>query len=42
MKELNQKQLEQVNGGAVLLAIGVVGGLIGIYEFGKSLGRRLR
>ncbi|MBT0587168.1 class IIb bacteriocin, lactobin A/cerein 7B family, partial [Alteromonas oceanisediminis] len=39
MKTLNDSEIEQVNGGLVPLAIGVVGGIIGIYELGRSIGR---
>ena len=42
MKVLQQNEIEHVNGGALGLAIGVVGGLIGIYQFGKALGRLMK
>lgn len=39
MKELTIEESCAVNGGVVSLAIGVVGGLIGIYSLGKAIGR---
>lgn len=39
MKELTLNESKTVNGGVVSLAIGVVGGLIGIYSLGKAIGK---
>jgi lactobin A/cerein 7B family class IIb bacteriocin len=46
MKELSKQEVMQVQGGvvftAIALGIGVVGGLIGTYEFGKAVGRWIK
>ena len=43
MKELSKEEIQNVNGGITFgLVLGVVGGLIGIYELGKALGRRMK
>jgi len=42
MRELTNDEVQNVNGGLVGLAIGVVGGLIGVYELGKALGRLMK
>jgi lactobin A/cerein 7B family class IIb bacteriocin len=43
MKELSKEEIQNVNGGLIFsLTLGVVGGLIGIYELGKALGRLMK
>ena len=42
MRELSTKETKSVNGGVIGLTIGVVSGLIGIYELGKALGRLMK